>query len=228
MERQYMGMSQDVQEALRASGGTVQYHPKAEISPGTQQERLGWTVTFPEGTATSECLLWIPDRRRYLLYSLPGAGNTVLVEPKEGTGLHRNLYLLSVEEQEKYGLSLPLEISGYPEISMSDGVKEVVVPGQRREGGRAIFLDGFGTGRPGFDLVFVLFTYHWNGQREIYLIPPSEKDDASKRYAHLHEHMPAQPEPGKTRGVMGALDCHLKETYGIDWEQEIEEMFDGR
>jgi hypothetical protein len=107
-------------------------------------------------------------------------------------------------------------------------VKEILVPGQQREGGRAIFLDGFGVGRPGFDPVFVLFTYHRNGQREMYLIPPSEKDDASKRYAHLHEHMPAQPEPGKTRVVKAALDYHLKETYGIDWEQELEEIAYGR
>lgn len=221
MEKQYISISRDVQKLLQERGGTFHYHSEAEISPGTQQERLGWTVTFPQGTETGECVLWTPDRRGYLLYLLPGSTNTVLVEPKEETGLDRNLYLLSEEDQEKYGLSSPLNIDGYPEISERDGVKEILVPGQRRNGGRAIFLDGFGTGRPGFDLIFVLFTYHRSGKREIYLISPGEKDDPSKRYAHLHEHMPSQPEPGKPRVVMAALDHHLKEAYGIDWEQEI-------
>jgi hypothetical protein len=224
MEKQYTSMSREVQKLLQERGGTFHYHSEAEISPGMQQEHLGWTVTFPEGTTTGDCLLWTPDRRGYLLYSLPGGGNTVLVEPKEETDLHRNLYLLTPEMQEKYGLSLPLDTQGCPEISEREGLKEILVPGQRRNGGRAIFLDGFGTGRPGFELVYVLFTYHPGGKREIYLLPPDEKDDASKRYAHLHEHMPAQAEPGKPRIVMVDLDHHLKEAYGIDWEQELKEI----
>ena len=220
MERQYTSFSRDAQEAFQASGGTLHYHPDAyEITKDFQKERIGiWTASFPKGTTTSECLMWTPRRTVYLLYSLPG--ERMFVEPKEPTSPYRGLYLLTPEMQEKYGLSFPLDIGGYPEISERSGVKEVVVPGQQREGGRAIFLDGFGTGQPGFDLVFVLFTYHQSGQREIYLIPPSEKDDLSKRYAHLYAHMPEKAEHG-VRTVMTALDSHLKETYGIDWEQEI-------
>ena len=213
MERQYTSISRDAEE----------------INTGIQQERIGlWTVVFPPETTTSTCFIWTPQKTEYTLYSLPGGSSSVLAEPKEGIGLYRGLYLLTTEEQEKYGLSLPLDTQGYPEISERDGVKEVVVPGQRRNGGRAIFLDGFGTGRLGFDLVYVLFTYHPGGKREIYLLPPDEKDDASKRYAHLHEHMPAKAEPGKLRIVMVDLDHHLKEAYGIDWEKELEEMTYGR
>ena len=224
MERQYTGLSRDVQKALEESGGSLRYRPDAyEITRDLKPERIGiWEVLFPEGTTASTCYLWTPKKTEYILYSPSGAGSSVLVEPKKGISPSRSLYLLTTREQEKYGLSLPLNTQGYPEISLrDDGVKEVVVPAQCREGGRAIFLDGFGTGRPGFDLVYVLFTYHPSGQREIYLIPPSEKDNASRRYTHLHEHMPAQPEPGKARIVMAALDYHLKEAYGIDWEQEL-------
>jgi hypothetical protein len=216
MENQYADMPQDVQKALQEHGGTAHNHSGI------------WEVTFPPETKVNECLLWtsqLTKRTEYMLYSLPGGDNNMFVEAKEG---YRSLHLLTPEMQEKYALSYPLDTQGYPEISMRDGVKEILVPGLRREGDNAIFLDGFGNGRPGFGPIFVLFTYHRSGQREIYLIPPSEKDDFSKRYAHLQELMPAKVEPGKIRIVMAALDYHLKDAYGIDWEQELEEIADGR
>jgi hypothetical protein len=228
MKRQYTGLSRDVRAVLKASGGSIRYRPNAyEMKRDVRKERIGlWTVSFPPDIPISECLLWTPQRTVYLLYSLPDG--SLLVEPKEPSTPYRHLHLLTSEDQEKYGLSLLLDTQGYPEITEHDGVKEVVVPGQRREKGRAIFLDGFGTGRAGFDLIYVLFTYHRSGKREIYLLPPDEKADASKRYTHLYEQMPARAEPGTVRTVMVALDHHLKETYGIDWEQELEERAYGQ
>jgi hypothetical protein len=215
MQRTYVFFPQDAQQALQSTGGRIVTHPFITL----EEEGTGlWTARFPDGTAVDECFLWTPDRMVSHRYTLPDG--IILVEPQMEGDPYRSLFVLTPQMQDAYGMSRKETLEGYPHITMKDRVKEILVPGQSRTKDDSIFVDGFGTGRLGFTPLFVLFTYHPDGMREIYLIDHDDMDNPAQRYAHLREVMPA-PDTTQPQIRYGSLDSQLKNAYGIDWEHEI-------
>jgi hypothetical protein len=221
MQRTYAFFPQDAQQVLVAAGGEIIDHSVLSLF-GEEGAGL-WTAQFPEATQEDECYLWTPQRTSYHRYTLPTG--EILVEPHDAGDPYRCLFVLTAQMQNAYSMSRKEVLQGYPHITVNDGVKEILVPGQLRTQGETVFLDGFGTGRPGFRPLFVLFTYHPDGKREIYLIAHDEVDNPAQRYVNLQEVMPAPNDPQVSiRNVACALDSQLKDAYGIDWEREITQI----
>jgi hypothetical protein len=106
----------------------------------------------------------------------------------------------------------------YPIITEKDREKEILVPGWQRPAG-AVFLNGFGAGRPGLTPVLVLFTYQSDGTHEIYIFSPEEINEITKNYQHLDTSSKKRelPDPDlKYNVISSGLDFDLEETYGID------------
>jgi hypothetical protein len=214
MQEQYSMLPSDVQRALRDAG--CQIHQSDAIVSDNKTQNL-WTVIFAAGTEKCRCFLWMPERSERQMYRLPTGD--VLIESNDENP-YRSLYILDADKQEKYGLSLKIEDSErYPIITEKDGIKEILVSGWQRPAG-AVFLDGFGTGRPGFKPVRVLFTYHSDGTHEIYIFSlEDEINETTKNYQHLDvssKKRQGQDPDLKYHVFSSGLDFDLKETYGID------------
>lgn len=217
MNRHYSGMDRAAQHAIEAAGGRAVY-PEMDPYPLPEQHGI-WTVSYPDATRREECYYWTwlhhPQRAvrmktcRIPAYYITLPTGATLLETLHPEGEPSQLLLITANDEQKYMLSKKRDFLAeeYPEITMTEAGKEVLVPGWRRLAGGSIFIDGFGVGRPGFVPLFVLFVYDQDGTHAIYFISPEERNDPEKRYAHLHLKMGSNE--------YNSLDGLLEEHYHI-------------